>query len=311
MSAPRPTLRARPKVRLNRKQPLAIRPVTALANVPNLEASAADETAALVHKADQELRDLLEKLQIPKQTVSPNCGPVRNEVLSRLDSDVLVSLQAASLTNDTPNPDKTAQPEPQVKQTELVLHASAASEHSGDVVDTPIQQTGYRNIKWLTSLATAGAALALFTSVLVYHLHDGQLTNHGKALAQQNNAITKLTQDTRVHKTETEARLADLQSLVAEVKYPPPELFDAQNLMRAGLYADAEATYRNFLTRAANSLTAEVALNNAAIAAAMQNNCSMSAMYLSRLKKQFPQSPFLIRNKGLVTLCNVLRTKPP
>lgn len=291
MSALRSPIPARRKVPAYSKTPLASQPD--------------NDTAALVRKADQELRNLLDKLQIPQRATPPH--------------------RSRAKYNSTPSPELKADPAPTPAsndtvdrhQTSVPKRADAAADSRFEVhpqdeavpTEVHVEQTNVHRTPLLPGVAIVVSAVALFSSILVYQVHDGQLSNHNKELTQQRATVSKLAQDVRTHDTEIDMRLTALQRLIVEVKYPPPAFDEAQNLFRAGRYADAEAAYHAFLLRSPNSRVADVALHNAAVASAMQNNCTMSATYLSRLKKQFPDSPLLIRSKGLGSLCNTLRTK--
>ena len=276
---------ARPKVRHHSILPVVGSLTTSHAGPINAQTSADQDTAALVRKADQELRDLLAKLQPPPRPLPPHRDLVKS------DNTHAQEVETAPAPDSGPNYGDTVAGQGSSADTTTKISAEKQS--------PPL----------LPGVAIMLSAVALFSSMLVYHLHDGQLTNQAKELTQQRNTVSKLALDVRTQEVETATRLAALQRMAAEVKYPPPAFDDAQNLVRAGRYADAEAAYHAFLLRSPDSRVADVALHNAAVASAMRNNCAMSATYLIRLKKQFPESPLLIQSKNLVSQCNALRAK--
>jgi TolA-binding protein len=276
---------ARPKVRHHSILPVVGSLTSSHAGPMNAQNSADQDTAALVRKADQELHDLLAKLQPPPRPLPPHRGFVKSD------------------NTHPPEVEKAPAPDSGPDYADTVAGQGSSANTTTEIA---IEK---HSPPLLIGAAIMLSAVALFSSILVYHLHDGQLTSQAKELTLQRNTVSKLALDVRAQGVETATRLAALQRLVAEVKYPPPAFDEAQNLVRAGRYADAEAAYHAFLLRSPDSRVADVALHNAAVASAMRNNCAMSATYLIRLKKQFPESPLLIQSKNLVSQCNALRTK--
>ena len=105
-------------------------------------------------------------------------------------------------------------------------------------------------------------------------------------------------------------QIRSLHSTVAEVKYPSSEFADAQELFKLGRYADAESAYRVYLLKYPSGRMEDVALNNVAVAAAMRNNCSMAASYVTKLTTLYKYSPLVAQSKNLIAACNKLRSKP-
>ncbi len=107
----------------------------------------------------------------------------------------------------------------------------------------------------------------------------------------------------------TKRRLDSMQVSLAEVKYPPTEFAEAGDLFKAGRYADAESAYHAYLLRTPNSRVADLALHNAAVAAAMRNNCGMADSYVKQLQARFPVSPLNGSVKDLSSTCRKLTAR--
>ncbi|PWF48348.1 hypothetical protein C7C56_012380 [Massilia glaciei] len=155
--------------------------------------------------------------------------------------------------------------------------------------------------------ATLVALLALFTVVMVSIVHTDRLDKHAGQLDRNEKATAELDARGRSHDAELARRLETLQRALAEVKYPPAAFGAAQELFKAERYAQAETAYMAFLLRYPDSRVADVALHNAAIAAAMRHSCGMAAAYMQRLAARFPSSPLRTQGRELVPECHKLR----
>ena len=152
----------------------------------------------------------------------------------------------------------------------------------------------------LVALALAMAVIGQVVSSADVERVASVVGLHAKKIASLEGQQTEL-------EALTKRRLDAMQVYLAEVKYPPSEFAEAGDLFKAGRYADAESAYHAFLLRNPNSRLADKALHNAAVAAAMRNNCGVAASYVKQLQARFPVSPLTTSAKDLGTQCRNLR----
>lgn len=124
-----------------------------------------------------------------------------------------------------------------------------------------------------------------------------------KALATQKTTTDRLEASQKQLSKDTQSTMQRLTQIVAEVQYPPSEFMDAQNAFKAQRYLEAESGYRSFVLKYPQSKVADKALLNAAVAAAMRNNCGMAESYQSRILQNYPNSPLLKEASSAVKLC--------
>ena len=153
-------------------------------------------------------------------------------------------------------------------------------------------------------------ALALAMAVIGQAVSSAGVERVASVVGLHAKKITSLEGQQIELAASTKRRLDAMQVTLAEVKYPPSDFGEASDLFKAGRYADAESAYHAFLLRNPNSRLADKALNNAAVAAAMHNNCGMADSYVKQLLLKFPKSPFAVNAKDLGSQCRGLRTPP-
>lgn len=216
---------------------------------------------------------------------------------------LLRQLRAAPAETAVPRtPSAQAAPAPQPAPTPTASPVTATPSALRSLAPQP-EPRELRATKTAISMVTAMSAVALALASLGFTVLSGDMARAQRALQAHDAHIEQIRSRQDALKKEVEGRLASMQVLLAEVKYPPSEFGQAQDLFRAGRYADAEAAYTAFLLRNPNSRMADVALNNAAVASAMRNNCGMAAAHVKKLKTQFPTSPFNAALASLVPDC--------
>lgn len=299
----KPNSAARPRV--------ASRPRTTQPIPPNF-GSTSDRSGALnargasgsdLHKkAQDELARLLKRLGHRAETARP-AGPT----LARARPTRAQAQSAPMWQEPTFTQPQTAAPTPPASPS-AVAHARPsvqASLHQG--TQTSIERKLLEHKAALVVMAVL-IALALAMAVIGQVISSASVERvatmvglHAKKIASLEGQQTELV-------ATTQRRLEAMQVSLAEVKYPPSEFGEAADLFKAGRYADAESAYHAFLLRNPNSRLADKALHNAAIAAAMHNNCVMADSYVKQLKLKFPKSPFAVNVKDLGSQCRGLRS---
>jgi hypothetical protein len=168
----------------------------------------------------------------------------------------------------------------------------------------PSPETGLRASVVLVATLAAGAFALAAIGFIVLSSDSGRI----KAVMGKHSAeIVDLKARQDDLRSEVKTRVDNLQSLVTEVRYPPTLFGEAQDLFRAQRYGDAESAYMRFMMQSPSSRLADIALNNAAAAAAMHGNCDMAAAHARNLKTRFPGSPLNAKLASLQVECRKLR----
>lgn len=149
-------------------------------------------------------------------------------------------------------------------------------------------------------------ALALALSTIGYHSLSADAARVRGSMQSHDTRLGALELQQQELRAEVQQRLKRLEAHVAEIQHPPPLFAQAQDLFGAGRHADAEAAYHRFLLQSPDSRVADVALNNAAVAAAMQGNCTMARSYARRLRETYPASPMGPRIANIESNCRRL-----
>ena len=163
-----------------------------------------------------------------------------------------------------------------------------------------------------TEFKVALVAVALLAAVALAHSVITNLTKESdlktKDAQIRANTIRLADQSTKQAEEISSVlqQIRGLQATVAEVKYPSSEFAEAQELFKLGRYADAESAYRVYLLKYPGGRMEDVALNNAAVAAAMRNNCARTEHYVKQLRTKFPSSTLANNSKTLVARCGSL-----
>jgi TolA-binding protein len=252
-------------------------------------------------KAQDELARLLQRLghraeaaQPKRQTAArarPTWAQAKN--VTAWQEPTFTQTQTASPTQASRSPAANARPSvhaslPQGTQTSI---ERKLLEHKAALVVMTV----------LIALALAIAVIGQVVSSAGVERVATMVGLHTKKIASLEGQQTELM-------VSTQRRLEAMQVSLAEVKYPPSEFAEAGDLFKAGRYVDAESAYQAFLLRNPNSRLADKALHNAAVAAAMHNNCGMADSYIRQLQLKFPKSPFAVNAKDLGSQCRGLRS---
>lgn len=299
----KPNTPARPRV--------ASRPRTTQPSSPNF-GSAPDRSGApnargasgadLHKKAQDELARLLKRLGHRAETARP-VGPT----LARARPTRAQAQSAPMWQEPTFTQPQTAAPTPPASRS-AVAHARPSVQASlPQGTQTSIERKLLEHKAALVVMAVL-IALALAMAVIGQVVSSASVERvatmvglHAKKIASLEGQQTELV-------ATTQRRLEAMQVSLAEVKYPPSEFGEAAGLFKASRYTDAESAYRAFLLRNPNSRLADIALRNAAVAAAMNGNCMVAGTYLKQLDNQFKFSPLRSDTKDLVNQCQKLRS---
>jgi len=300
----KPNFPARPRLathpRATQPSTASFEPVPSKPGPPNARnVSGAD----LHRKAQAELERLLQRLgRAPEavQSARPTSG------------------QARPTRTEASN--GTAWQEPTFTQPQTGAHNPAsrfAQEHPRSPVQSSLPQSTQTAIerkllehKAALVVMAVLIALALAWSVIGQAVTSAGVERVAATVGLHAKKIVSLEGQQAALVTTITRRLDAMHLALAEVQYPPSEFAEAQNLFKAGRYADAESAYHAFLLHYPNSRVADKALNNAAVAAAMRNNCSMAESYVKQLQTQFPISPLRVATKDLASQCRKLRATP-
>ena len=104
--------------------------------------------------------------------------------------------------------------------------------------------------------------------------------------------------------------MANLHATVAEVKSPSNEFAEGQELFKLHRYADAESAYRAYLVRYPSGRMVDSALNNAAVASALQGKCETAKQYANRIEANSGETKERFRaqrTKHIFEMCKMLR----
>lgn len=181
--------------------------------------------------------------------------------------------------------------------------AAAFAEASAQAKSNAAPRTEFK-VALVTVALIAVAALAM--AVISNLTTESSLKTNNAQLKANTIKLAELTaKQDELAKTVLQ-QIRSLHSTVAEVKYPSSEFAEAQELFKLGRYADAESAYRVYLLKYPGGRMEDVALNNAAVAAAMRNNCRSVENYLKKLSDNFPNGNLVKESKGLVNRCRKL-----
>ena len=183
--------------------------------------------------------------------------------------------------------------------------AAASAEASAPAKSNAAPRTEFKvALVTVALIAVAALAMAVISNLTT---ESSLKTNNAQLKATTIKLAELTTKQDELAKTVLQ-QIRSLHSTVAEVKYPSSEFAEAQELFKLGRYADAESTYRVYLLKYPGGRMEDVALNNAAVAAAMRNNCSMAASYVTKLTTLYKHSPLVAQSKNLVATCTKLRS---
>lgn len=155
------------------------------------------------------------------------------------------------------------------------------------------------------AIVMLGVALAAF-ALLALALHLGaidrisQVGNRLTELEQRGRGLEKLIAQRLLTQDQ---RIAQLAGHLDEARYPSAPFKDAQDLMAAGRYMDAESAYGALLASRPTSSLSPVVAGNSAIANAMLGQCSMVKTRLAQLRAMRPQDSLLARGTDLLSEC--------
>lgn len=257
--------------------------------------------ADLHKKAQDELARLLQRLGHLAEVAQPTRPTAARTSPTRAQAQNVTAWQVPTFTQP-----QTAAPTP-------ASHSTAA--HSRPSAQVRLPQGAQTSIeRKLLEHKAALVVMAVLIALALAMAVIGQVVSSAgvERVASMVGLHTKKIASLEGQQTElmvsTQRRLEAMQVSLAEVKYPPSDFGEAADLFKAGRYADAESAYHAFLLRNPNSRLADKALHNAAVAAAMHNNCGMADSYVKQLQLKFPKSPFAVNAKDLGSQCRGLRS---
>jgi hypothetical protein len=150
-----------------------------------------------------------------------------------------------------------------------------------------------------------GMSMAAF-ALLALALHLGamnRISQVGKRLTlleQRGQGLEKMI----AQRLQTQdQRITQMVGHLDEARYPSAAFKDAQDLMAAGRYIDAESAYGALLASRPTSSLSPVVAGNSAIANAMLGQCSMVKTRLAQLRAMRPQDSLLARSTDLLAEC--------
>jgi hypothetical protein len=150
-----------------------------------------------------------------------------------------------------------------------------------------------------------GIALAAF-ALLALALHLGAIDRISK-IGNRVTAVEKHRQgldELIAQRLATQdQRISQVAAHLDEVRHPSAPFKDAQDLMAAGRYMDAEAAYGALLASRPTSSLSPVIAGNSAIANAMLGQCSMVDARLAQLRAIKPKDTLLSRSAELAAEC--------
>lgn len=156
-----------------------------------------------------------------------------------------------------------------------------------------------------TALMMLGVALAAF-ALLALALHLGaidrisQVGNRLTVLEQRGQGLEKLIAQRLLTQDQ---RITQLAGHLDEARYPSAPFKDAQDLMAAGRYMDAESAYGALLASRPTSSLSPLVLGNSAVANAILGRCTMVSTRLAQLRAMRPQDSLLARSTDLLSEC--------
>ena len=257
--------------------------------------------ADLHKKAQDELARLLQRLGHRTETARPALPTRAGARPTRAQAQNVTAWQEPTFTQP-----RAAAPTPASRS--AAAHARPSAEASlPQGIQTAIErkllehQAALVVMAVLIALALAMAVIGQVVSSAGVERVATMVGLHAKKIASLEGQQTELM-------VSTQRRLEAMQVSLAEVKYPPSDFGEAADLFKAGRYADAESAYHAFLLRNPNSGLADKALHNAAVAAAMRNNCGMADSYVRQLQARFPMSPLVRSSNELGQMCRQMRS---
>lgn len=156
-----------------------------------------------------------------------------------------------------------------------------------------------------SGLITMGIALAAF-ALLALGLHlaaidrISQIAHRFTALQQVGQGLDKLVAQRLATQCQ---RINDLSRHLDEARYPSAPFKDAQDLMAAGRFLDAEAAYGALLASRPTSSLSPIIAGNSAVANAALGRCQMVRTRLAQLRAMRPQDSLLARSDELLAEC--------
>jgi hypothetical protein len=161
----------------------------------------------------------------------------------------------------------------------------------------------------VVGLGVAVAAIAL----LAFALHLGAM----ERLARLGTRVTSLEEQRQGAQRLIAERLAIQDKKIAEIathldeaRYPSMQFKNAQDLMAAGRFQEAEASYGALLSARPTSALSPIVAANSALANVMLGNCSMLRSRLTQLRGMRPSDELLQRSDALLTECTLRRQQP-
>jgi hypothetical protein len=150
-------------------------------------------------------------------------------------------------------------------------------------------------------VALAGFALLAFALNLGAIDRIAQVGNRVTTLEQRGQGLEKLVAQRLAMQ---EQRINDIGRHLDEARYPSAPFKDAQDLMAAGRYLDAESAYGALLASRPTSSLSPIVAGNSAVANAILGRCPMVKTRLAQLRALRPQDSLLARSQELLVECN-------
>jgi len=179
----------------------------------------------------------------------------------------------------------------------------------GEPTDKTSPTAALRQHPVIIGLGVAVAAFAL----LAFALHLGAM----ERLARLGTRVTTLEEQRQGAQRLVAERLAMQDRKVAEIashldeaRYPSAQFQNAQDLMAAGRFREAEASYGALLSSRPTSALSPIIAANSALANVMLGNCSMLKSRLTQLRAMRPSDELVQRSDALLSECNLRRQQP-
>lgn len=237
-------------------------------------------------------------------SVRPYLAASNNTPLRRPDAELALGLRRA-IRGETPgtSPSRTA------AKPKTWASPSPSRPPSPQIIDVRVEAAKSQKGGRKTAI---GIMVGFFGGVVViaaatFALALGQVGNwsriHDEQEHLQKSVIPGLQRDVNRSLGEQNRRIESLQAELREVRQPPSVLRDAQDLLRAGRYADAEAAFGRFLAENPHSRLADIALRESALAAVAAGKCNFAASRLVALRRIAPNDATALRANQIVADC--------
>jgi hypothetical protein len=151
-----------------------------------------------------------------------------------------------------------------------------------------------------------GVAVATF-ALLAFALHLGAMERIGRLatrvsnIEEQRHGLQRLITERLLVQDK---KVAGIAAHLEEARHPSGEFKNAQDLMAAGRYVEAEAAYSALLASRPGSVLSPTIAANAALANAMLGKCSMMRTRLAQLTALRPQDQLLQHRELLAAECS-------